>query len=161
MKKLLLIALLLTGSVAFGKQPTPVGAWLPAHAKWQHAPADVAPNLITTSTRVLYFQPDGKAVVIDCIVNRERGRYTTISSGDGQVVAVGEWHREQGRIVMRSQTVLRIVPKVGEKLPGPWSEDVLRLKGDLLLLNGVSYRREPELEKSAAEMVPHPNPPQP
>jgi hypothetical protein len=158
MKKLFLVGLLLAGSVAFGQQPTPDGAWLPVHAKWQHAPADVAPNLITTSTRVLYFRPDGKVVVIDCIVNRQRGRYTTISAGDGQVVAAGEWRRERGRIMVRSQIVLRTVPKVGEKLPGPWSEDVLRLKGSLLLLHGVSYRREAELDKSAAEMVPKPQP---
>ena len=156
MRKLLFVLLLSVGSVAFAQESAPVGAWLPVHAKWQHAPPDVAPKLMTASTRVLYFQKDGKLVVIDCIVNRELGRYTTISEGDGQVVAAGEWHRDGGRIVMRSQTVFRTVPKIGERLPGSWHEDVLLLKGDELLLKGVSYHQVPELEKSAAELVPHP-----
>jgi len=156
MKTIALFVLLLVGSAAFGQQPPVAGAWLPVHAKWQQAPADINPKLVTASTSVLYFQPDGKLVVIGCIVNREPGRYTTISAGDGQTVAAGDWHEDHGRIVARSHVVFRTVPHVGEKLPGPWIEDVLVLKGGMLLLKGVRYQRVPELDKSAAEMIPQP-----
>jgi translation initiation factor IF-1 len=161
MKTIAFFVLSLVGSAAFGQQPSVSGAWLPVHAKWQHAPPEVNRKLITASTSVLYFQPDGKMVVIGCIVNREPGRYTRISAGDGQTVASGDWHEDHGRIVVRYQVVFRTVPRSGEKLPGPWIEDVLVLKDGALLLKGVRYQRVPELDKSAAEMVPQPAPAQP
>jgi hypothetical protein len=131
------------------------------NAKWEHVPPEVSPKLLTTSTRVLYFQPDGKMVVIGCVVNREPGSFITISAGDGQTVAAGDWHEEQGKIVARSRLVFRTVTRIGEELPGPWNRDVLTIKDGQLLLDGVRYRRVPGLDKSASEMVPRPAATQP
>ncbi len=162
MKTILLLVLMACGCVVFAQQATaPIGAWMPVNVKWRHAPPDVAPKLLTASTDVLYFQPDGQMVVIGCIVDSELGRFTTISAGDGQTVAAGDWHEEQGKIVARYRVVFRTVPRIGEELPGPWNQDVLTIKDGQLSLKGVRYRRVPELDKSASEMLPHraPTPP--
>jgi hypothetical protein len=132
---------------------------MPVNAKWQSAPADFEPNLSTASIRVLYFQPDGKMSVIGCIVYKRSGHYTI--GADGQTVALGNWHEERGRIVARSRLVYRPVQKIGEKLPGPWVNEVLTSENGKLLLKGVQYRRVPDLDKSAAELMPQaisPNP---
>jgi hypothetical protein len=160
-KTLALLILTAAGSVAFAQQaPLPVGPWMPVTVKWLHAPPDVAPNLETTSTTVLYFQPNGTMIKIGCVINREPGSFT-ISAGDGQILSEGDWKDEQGKIVVRSQVVMRTVQRIGEKLPGPWSREVLTVLDGQLLLNGVRYRRVPELEKSASEMLPRPAPTQP
>ncbi len=162
MKIIAAFAVLAFGCVALAQQvEAPIGAWMPVNAKWEHAPPEVAPKLQTTSTRVLYFQPDGKMVVIGCVVNREPGSFITISAGDGQTVAAGDWHEEQGKIIARSRVVFRTVTRIGEELPGPWNRDVLTIKDGHLLLGGVLYRRVPELDKSASEMVPRPAATQP
>jgi hypothetical protein len=157
-KTLLLLILISLGCVAFAQQPLmTVGAWMPVNAKWQHAPPDAALNLLTASTTVLYFQPNGKMIKIGCVVNRESGTFA-ISAGDGQVLSSGDWQEEKGEIVARSRVVMRTVQRTGEELPGPWNQDVLTIKDHELLLKGVRYRRVPQLDKSASEMVPRPGP---
>ncbi len=160
MKKLVLITLLVFQCVSFTLAQAPAGAWIPVNAKWQKAPADINPNLSTASTHVLYFQPDGKMSVIGCVVNQQSGHYA-ISAGDGQTVAVGDWHEKNGQIVAHWRLVFRTVPKVGEKLPGPWVDEVLKSKDGRLVLKGVFYRRVPDLDKGAAELMPQPSPPNP
>jgi hypothetical protein len=159
MKTIVVLALTASGCVGFAEQTAaPVGAWMPANVEWRHAPPEVAPKLSTASTNIVYFQPDGKVIVIGCVVNSEPGRPTTISAGDGQTIAAGDWRQERGTIVVRSRVVFRTVSRMGEKLPGPWNVDVLTIKDGQFLLKGVGYRRAPELDESAAQMVPHPAP---
>ena len=126
---------------------------MPVIAKWRQAPPDVAPNLATASTTVLYFQTNGQMIKIGCVVYRDSGRLA-ISVGDGQILSFGDWHEEHGKIVARSRVVMRSVERIGEKLPGPWKQDVMTMKDGQLLMNGTHYRRIPELDKSASEMVP-------
>jgi hypothetical protein len=87
MKKIIL--LLLLSCAAFAQDLNPVGAWLPVHVKWEHAPPSVNPKLETGSTTVLYFDEKGRFAEVGCVVNRESGWYTTVSHGDGQVVSLG------------------------------------------------------------------------
>ncbi len=160
MKTLALFVLLACSGGAFAQAKVRVGAWLPVDAKWQSAPPDVEPNLSTTSTRILYFQAGGKMSVISCVVHRRSSHYA-ISVGDGQTVAIGEWRAERDRIITHTRLVYRSVQKVGEELPGPWVSEVLIPQGRKLLLKGVLYRRVPDLDKSAAELMPHVSPSNP
>jgi hypothetical protein len=160
MKISALVILIACACVAFAQASNPTGAWMPIDVKWQSAPADVEPNLSIVSTRVLYFQPDGKMNVIGCVVNRQFSHYT-ISAGDGQTIAAGDWHEENGRILARSRLVYRSVQIIGEALPGPWINDVLMPKDGKLLLKGVIYGRVPDLDKGAAELMPKPDPSNP
>jgi hypothetical protein len=95
---------------------------------------------------------------IGCVVRRRFSHYV-ISVGDGQTVAICNLHEKFGRIVVRSRLVYRPVQKSGEALPGPWVDEVLVPKGGKLLLKGVLYRRVPDLDKAAAELVPQTGPP--
>jgi hypothetical protein len=155
--RILLIALLLAGSLGSGEAPS--GAWLPVQLKWQHAPASVNANLITAAATVLYFQADGRFAMIDCFVNREPGHYTTISHGDGQIISAGNWSADAGRVILHYRTVFRTVPITGEQLPGQWHEQTAVWKDADLVVNGKSYRRNRELDESAAESLPSERPP--
>lgn len=150
--KTIVLLFLAFSSMAFAQETKPAGAWMPVTVQWRHAPANVDPNLSTASTRVLYFQQDGKMSVIGCVVYRRSGHHSI--GAEGGMVSLGEWHEERGRIVARSRLVCRPVPKAGEELPGPWVDDVLIPKEGRLLMKGVLYRRVPDLDKGAAELMP-------
>lgn len=92
MKKIILFVLWSCAAFAQGVKPT--GGWLPVQVKWEHAPPSVNPKLETGATTVLYFDDRKHFAVVECVVNRESGRYT-ISHGDGQVVSLGEWDGEK------------------------------------------------------------------
>ena len=137
------------------------GAWLPVNVKWQHAPPEINPKLETGSATVLYFDQQGHFAIIGCVINREPGRYTTVSAGDGQVVSLGEWDSHlPGHVKYR--LVSRTVERVGETLPGPWQVEklpstpkgYLRFKGEL-------YRRVEDLAPSVREVLPKAAPEQP
>jgi hypothetical protein len=151
MKKIILF--LLWSCAAFAQGVKPIGAWLPVHVKWEHAPPSVNPKLETGATTVLYFDEHGRFAVIGCVVNRERGRYTTVSKGDGQVISLGEWDRHlPGQVKYR--LVSRTVTLEGEMLPGPWREAKLTStrKGHLLF-EGKLYRHVKDLDPSVRELL--------
>ena len=160
MKTLAFSILLMCSLSAFAQAKAPIGVWLAADAKWQSAPADVEPGLSTASTRILYFQADGKMSMIGCVVHLRLGHYA-ISVGDGQIVSVGEWREEHGRIITHTRLVYRSVQKIGEELPGQWVDEVLTHQDGNLVLKGVVYRRVPDLDNSAAELIPHSSRPVP
>src|SRR5579863_353906 len=87
----LFFVLLLWSCGAMAQTVKTAGAWLPVNVKWQHAPPEINPKLETGSATVLYFDQQGHFAIIGCVINREPGRYTTVSAGDGQVVSLGEW----------------------------------------------------------------------
>jgi hypothetical protein len=152
MKKIIL--LLLCGCAAFAQGVKPTGAWLPVHVKWEHAPPSINPKLETGATTVLYFDEHGRFAVIECVVNREPGRYTTVSHGDGQVVSLGEWDGHlPGQVKYR--LVSRTVPLKGEMLPGAWHKEKLTStpKG-YLMFEGKLYRPVEGLEPSVRELLP-------
>jgi hypothetical protein len=134
------------------------GAWMPVNMGWQHAPANVAPRLQTAGARILYFQPDGNMIAIGCLVYREPGKLTMGPEG---ILETGDWHVDHGRIVTHTRVALREVQRKGETLPGPWKQDVWTLEHGVLSRGGIRYRRAPELDKSAAELVPRPIPTRP
>jgi hypothetical protein len=153
MKKLFLVLLLWScGAVAQTVQT--VGAWLPVDVKWEHAPADINQKLETGSATVLYFDAEGHFAMVGCVINREPGRYTTVSVGDGQVVSYGVWDKHlPGHVKYR--LISRTVERVGETLPGPWQEEKLTAtpKG-YLWFKGELYRRVKDLEPSVREVLP-------
>ena len=71
-----------------------------------------------------------------------------ISNGDGQVVAVGHWTRQQGNIVVDSQVVYRTVRIVGQTIPEPSKRQVftsrIRRKWEVES-DGKRYKPMPEL----------------
>jgi len=134
------------------------GAWMPVDLKWQDAPANVGPKLQTAGTRILYFQADGTMIVIGCFVYRRPGKLTM---GPFGILETGDWRSDRDKIVTHTRVVLREIPRIGETLPGPWNQYEWTLKHGILLRNGIRYRRVPELDKSAAELVPSPNPTRP
>ncbi|HZR30676.1 MAG TPA: hypothetical protein VFA76_02330 [Terriglobales bacterium] len=150
MKKIILFVLWSCAAFAQGVKPT--GAWLPAHMKWEHAPPSVNPKLETGATTVLYFDDQKHFAVVECVVNRESGRYT-ISHGDGQVVSLGEWDGQlPGQVKYR--LVSRTVQRAGETLPRPWREKKLAStpKG-YLLFQGKLYHHVEDLEPSVRELL--------
>jgi len=151
MKKIML--LLLGSCAAFGQTAKTTGTWLPVDVKWEHAPPGVNAKLETAQTRVLYFSDGGHVAVIECVVNRERGRYTTLSRGDGQVVSVGEWDGHlPGEVKYR--LVSRTVALEGEKLPGPWQKTKLKFTHkSYLMFEGNLYRHEDALRQSVLELL--------
>jgi hypothetical protein len=151
MKKIMLF--LLWSFVTFAQEGKPTGAWLPVHVKWEHAPPSVNPKLETGATTVLYFNEHGRFAVIECVVNREPGQYTTVSHGDGQVVSLGEWDgRLPGQVKYR--IVGRTVPLKGETLPGPWHEKKLSsTREGYLLFEGKLYHHVEALEPSVRELL--------
>lgn len=157
MKKIIAFVLVAFSYVAFGQADNLAGTWMPVTVKWQHAPANVDPDLSTASTSLLYFQPDGKVGLIGCVVYRRFGHHSV--GAEGGTVAVGEWHREHGKIFIRSRVVYRPVPKAGEDLPGPWVNETLTPKDGLLLIKGVPYHRVADLDKGARELMPQHNQP--
>lgn len=151
MKKIILLLLWCCAAFAQGVKPT--GAWLPVHAKWEHVPATINPKLETGATTVLYFDEHGNFVAVAGVVNRELGRYTTISRGDGQVISIGEWDGHlPGRV--RYRLISRTVSLEGEKLPGPWQEEALTstAKGQLRF-QGKLYRPVEGLGQSVRELL--------
>jgi hypothetical protein len=152
MKRIILF--LLCSCVAFAQSIKPTGAWLPVNVKWEHAPPSINPKLETGATTVLYFDEHGRFAVIECVVNRERGRYTKVSNGDPQVVSVGEWDGHlPGQVKYR--VVSRTIPLKGEVLPGPWKEEKLTStpKG-YLQFEGKVYHPVEGLESSVRELLP-------
>ena len=84
---------------------------MPVNVKWEHAPPDINPKLETGSATVLYLDGQGHFAIVGCVINREPGRYTTVSVGDGQVVSYGKWDgRLPGHVKYRliSRTVERV-----------------------------------------------------
>jgi hypothetical protein len=153
MKKLLFV-LFLWSVGAFAQSVKTAGAWMPVHVKWEHAPPSINPKLETGSATVLYFDGQDRFAVVVCVINRELGRYTTVSAGDGQVVSSGLWDGHlPGRVKYRLSS--RTVERVGEKLPGPWQNEKLAStpKG-YLLFKGELYRHVKDLESSIRELLP-------
>jgi hypothetical protein len=151
MKKIILLLLWSCG--AFAQTVQTAGAWLPLHVKWEHAPPSINPKLETGATTVLYFDEHGRFAMVGCVVNREPGRYTTVSQGDGQVISLGEWDGHlPGQVKYR--LVSRTVLLRGEMLPGPWHEGKLSStpKG-LLLFEGKLYRHVEDLAPSVRELL--------
>jgi hypothetical protein len=150
MKKIILFVL--CSCAAFAQVGKPIGAWLPVHVKWEHAPASVNPKLETGETTVLYFDDEKRFALVGCVINRESAQYT-ISHGDGQVISLGEWDGHlPGQVKYR--LVSRTVALKGETLPGPWHEEKLAStsKG-YLRFKGKLYRRVEALEPSVREVL--------
>jgi hypothetical protein len=148
-----IIVLLLWSCVAFAQGVKPTGTWLPVHVKWEHAPPSINPKLETGATTVLHFDEHGRFVLIACVVNREPGRYITISHGDGQEISLGEWDGHlPGQV--KYQLVSRTVQRIGETLPGPWREEKLTsTPRGYLLFQGKAYRHVEGLEPNVRELL--------
>jgi hypothetical protein len=123
MKKFVLLLFLICP--AFAQTVKTTGAWMPVDVKWEQAPPEVNSRLEAAQTRVLFFGDGGNLAVIECIVNREPGRYMTISRGDGQLVFTGKWDGQLPDEV-KYQLVSRTVALEGEKPPGPWQQGKLK-----------------------------------
>jgi hypothetical protein len=150
MKKIILFVL--WSYAAFAQGVKPMGAWLPVHVKWEHAPPSVNPKLETGATTVLYFDENRRFALIGCVVYRPP-RHFRISHGDGQVIFLGEWDGHlPGQVKYR--LVSRTVQRVGETLPGPWREKRLAStpKG-YLLFEGKLFRRVEDLDPSVRELL--------
>ena len=148
-----IILLLLWSCAALAQTAKTAGAWLPVSVKWEHAPPQINPKLETGATTILYFGENGQFAKVGCVVNREPGRYTTLSQGDGQVISLGEWDghlpgKTKYRLVSRTVTV------EGEKLPGPWQEGKLAAtKNGHLIFEGRLYRHVEDLRQSVQELL--------
>jgi hypothetical protein len=152
MRKLIPILLWCASAVAQGAKIG--GAWIPLHTKWEHAPPSVNLRLETAPATVLYFDEQGGFAVVGCILNREVGRYTTVSAGDGQVVFYGEWDRRLPGLV-KYRLISRTVERQGETLPGPWqNENISSTPKGYLRFKGELYRRVKELDSSVREILP-------
>ena len=151
MKNIILLFLLICP--AFAQNVKPTGAWLPMQVKWEHAPPSINPRLQTGTTTVLYFGEHGHFAVIDCVVNREPGRYTTVSKGGGQNIWLGEWDgRLPGQVKYR--LVSRTIPLTRETLPGSWHRQTLAsAPRDRLLFKGKLYRRVEDLDLNVRELL--------
>ena len=135
------LVLLITNVAAFGQTVGAVGAWVTVKMRWEHAPRYVNPKLETASTAVLYFDANQHFANVGCVVDREPGRYITISAGDGQLVSYGNWDGHLPEKV-RYRLISRTVPRLGEMLPGPWqSELVISNRKGYLLFKGELYRK--------------------
>jgi hypothetical protein len=156
MRKLLL-ALLLSSPAAIAQSAKTTGAWLQVNVKWEHAPPEINPKLEAGAATVLYFDGDGNFALVGCVINREPGRYITMSDGDGQVVSYGTWDGHlPGHVKYR--LISRTVERVGESLPGPWQEEQLaRTPKGYLRFKGALYRRVKDLEPSIRELLPKEN----
>jgi hypothetical protein len=148
-----IITLFLWSCAAFAQGVRPTGAWLPLHVKWEHAPPSVNAKLESGTTTLLYFDEHGRFAFVGCVVNRELGRYITISHGDGQDISLGEWDGHLPGVV-KYRLVSRAVQRIGETLPGSWHEEKLAFtpKG-YLLFEGKLYRHLGELEPSIRELL--------
>lgn len=153
LRKLILIFLLCCAS-AVAQGVKIAGAWIPVHMKWEHAPPSINPRLENAPATVLYFDERGGFAVVGCTLNREPGRYTIVSAGDGQIVLYGEWDRRLPGLV-NFRLISRTVDVQGETLPGPWQTEKLSLtpKG-YLRFKGRLYRRMKELDSSVREVLP-------
>jgi hypothetical protein len=132
------------------------GAWMPVNAEWHKMPPEIEPDTSTAAMQVLYFEPGGRIAVIGCLIYRRPGERDAMSAGDGHLVSIGDWHEENGQIVARWRLMFRDVQKVGEQLPGPWTDHVLTLDRAELSFDGEAYRPAPDLDKDAAELIPKP-----
>jgi hypothetical protein len=148
-----LFGLLLLNVPASAQILKTIGAWMPVHVKWDHAPPSVNPKLETGSATVLYFDERGRFAVVGCVINREPGRYTNLSAGDGQVVSLGEWDGHlPGHVKYR--LISRTVERVGEALPGPWHEEMLAsTPTGYLRFKGELYRRMKDLDPNIRELL--------
>ena len=81
-----------------------------------------------------------------------------MSVGDGHLqLSIGDWHEENGQIVARWRLMFRDVQKVGEQLPGPWTDHVLTLDRGELSFDGEAYPACAGSQFSdAAELIPKP-----
>jgi len=153
MRKLLFI-LLFWSCGAIAQTANVIGAWMPVNVRWEHAPPDINSKLEIGSATVLYFDRQGHFAVVGCVINREPERYTTMSTGDGQVIFYGEWDGLlPGHVKYR--LISRTVQRVGETLPGPWEEEKLSStpKG-FLVFKGELYRYVADLGASIREVLP-------
>ena len=154
-----LISLMLVGAARATTNQTVAqiaGAWMPVNAEWRKIPPEIEPDTSTASMQVLYFEPGGRVAAIGCVIYRHPGQRDAMSAGDGHSVSIGDWHEENGRIVARWRLIFRDVQKVGEQLPGPWTNHILTLKADKLSINGETSRRAPDLDNDAAKLIPRP-----
>lgn len=129
----------------------PVGAWIPIHINWQHAPVTLNPKLESAATSVLFFDVNSHFAVIDCVLLGPDS--LRISHGDGQQVSTGAW---DGRLpgLARYRLVSRTVEKIGEVLPGRWETEKLARRGaDYLLFRHKLYQRAPQLESEVRELL--------
>jgi hypothetical protein len=165
-KMLLLMVLIFLPSLAVRSDTIfSDGAWLQDGVKWVNAPRAINPHLQSGSATVLYFDKDQTFALIYCTVGREPKKYVTISHGDPQNVFLGKWEIKGENILVEYRLVSRtihIIPK--EELPGPIQHATMTIShGNLTFdgktfrptpgLNESTFRRTPELDKSAAEVV--------
>ena len=154
-----LISLMLVGTVRATTNQTVAqiaGAWMLVNAEWRKIPPEIEPDTSTASMQVLHFEPGGRIAAVGCVIYRHPGQRDAMSVGDGHLVSIGDWHEEHGQIVARWRLISRDVPKVGEQLPGRWTNHMLTLKAGKLSINGETYRRAPDLDNEAAKLIPRP-----
>jgi hypothetical protein len=152
----ILFLIVLSNCVAFAQTTKINGAWIPVQMHWVHAPPQINPKLETGEAAIIFFGRDGQFVVVQGVINREAGRYMTLSQGDGQVIFLGKWNGIlPGKVIYRLTS--RSVALEGEKLPGPWHEEHISIVGNgYLVFQGTTYRRASDLGKSVCEALHQP-----
>jgi hypothetical protein len=74
--------------------------WMTQNIHWVKMPVDYHPKLNWGGATVLYFGPNRKFGMIECVLNKQR-RSLTISHGDGQNIYIGEWVEQDGGAIRR------------------------------------------------------------
>jgi hypothetical protein len=132
--------------------PSLSGAWRQARVKWIKPPAELHLNERQGEASTLYFASDHRFMLLYASVIQSP-RAETISHGDGQVVFLGTWQMDGGKLGAKFRLVSRTVSQEGEALPGPIQKETVRLSGAALMFRRKRFLRDTRLDNELSMIL--------
>jgi hypothetical protein len=85
--------------------------------KWESPPRELRSKIKSGPIRIRVFFPSGEYGQVGCYAIKQADGSVVLSRGDGDVVAIGQWHQGHDRLVVTSRIVYRTVIVKGRPLP--------------------------------------------
>jgi hypothetical protein len=82
-------------------------------AKWQSPPRELHLKEKTGPGQIMVLYPSGDFAYVGCYLIRRADGMMIISRGDGFVVNIGQWKRNDATVTITSRTVYRTVVMIG------------------------------------------------
>lgn len=130
----------------------PTGAWRQTNVTWTKPPAELGLKERDAESKILYFSPDHKFVVLYALVMQRPG-HEEISHGDGCVAYLGTWTASGGSVHVEYRLVSKTIRMRGEALPGPVRSGDIRVRGSGLYFGKDRFVRDRRLDGSLKAIV--------
>lgn len=85
--------------------------------KWESPPPELHSKTKSGPVRIRVFFPSGNYAQVGCYAIKQADGSVSLSRGDGDVVAIGQWHQERDKLVVTSRVVYRTIVIIGKPIP--------------------------------------------